>query len=248
MTHVDSKIDLFTLDDLELALVLLHVDGDKLVADLGSVFRRVDQAELLLLQLVKVLGLCLAVALAPLLPADFVEAFAEEDDEGEHSPVEGVIYLLADCVEVERKDLIDMHVELLLLAKALVVACPALLLPVYLRLVITTWFGRVCRACSSPFVVAVALFVLFQGWVLCTIAGLFLTICVCCSLFRVAILGSYNSKNEMSEYHFCIEYTKADQIVFRGSCRLFMHVICCMSIGNVHNCQICDVCDVANAS
>ena len=49
MAHVDGQVDLFTLDDLKLALVLLHIDGDELVADLGCVLSCIDQAELLLL-------------------------------------------------------------------------------------------------------------------------------------------------------------------------------------------------------
>ena len=72
VTHIDGKIDLFALDDLKFALVLLHVDGDKFVADLGGMLRRVHQTELRLLQLVEVLWLCLAIAFASLLPADFI--------------------------------------------------------------------------------------------------------------------------------------------------------------------------------
>ena len=72
MAHVDSQVDLFAFNDLELALILLHVDSDELVADLWRMLRRVDEAELLLLKLVQVLCLSLCVALAPLLPSDFV--------------------------------------------------------------------------------------------------------------------------------------------------------------------------------
>ena len=42
VAHVDSQIDLLAFDDFELALVLFHVDGDELVADLGSMLSRVD--------------------------------------------------------------------------------------------------------------------------------------------------------------------------------------------------------------
>ena len=34
MAHIDREVDLLALDYFKLALVLLHVDGDELVADL----------------------------------------------------------------------------------------------------------------------------------------------------------------------------------------------------------------------
>ena len=82
MAHIDSEVDLFALYDFEFALVLLHVDGDEFVADLGRMLGGVDEAELILLQLVQVLRLCLLVALPPLLPPDLVQALPEKDDKG----------------------------------------------------------------------------------------------------------------------------------------------------------------------
>ena len=52
MAHIDGEIDLLALDDFELALVLLHVDGHELVADFRSVFRRVNETKLALLEYV----------------------------------------------------------------------------------------------------------------------------------------------------------------------------------------------------
>ena len=49
VAHVDGQVDLLALDDLKLALVLLHVDGDELVTDLGRMLRRIYQTELVAL-------------------------------------------------------------------------------------------------------------------------------------------------------------------------------------------------------
>ena len=117
MAHIDSQVDLFALDDFKFALVLLHIDSDKLIADLGGVFRGVCEAELrfVFLHLIEILLLCLLIAFTALFPADLVEALTEEDHKGEDSAIKGIIDLLAHSVEVEGKDLIDLHAELLLL-------------------------------------------------------------------------------------------------------------------------------------
>ena len=39
VAHINGQVNLLALDDLELAFVLLHVDGNELVADLGRVLR-----------------------------------------------------------------------------------------------------------------------------------------------------------------------------------------------------------------
>ena len=49
VAHIDGQIDLLAFDDFEFALVLLHVDRHKFVADLWRVLGRVDEAELVLL-------------------------------------------------------------------------------------------------------------------------------------------------------------------------------------------------------
>ena len=118
MAHIDGQIDLFAFDDFEFAFVLLHVDSHKFIADLRRVLGCVYQTELVLLQLVEFFGLRLLVTFPPLLPADFVEALAEEDDEGEHCAVERVVNLLAHSVEVQSERLVYEHIELLLLSQA----------------------------------------------------------------------------------------------------------------------------------
>ena len=107
MAHVDRQVDLLALDDLYLALVLLHVHSHELVADFWSVFCTVGCAEFLLLKFFKVFCLCFGIVLFALPPSNFIETFAEKDDEGEHSLVEGIVDLLGDVVEVEGKDLIN---------------------------------------------------------------------------------------------------------------------------------------------
>lgn len=130
VAHVDCQVDLLALDDLEFALVLLHVDRHEFVADFRGMLSRIHETELLLFQLIQVFRLGLVVALASLLPADFIEAFSEEDHKGEHGAVERVVHLLAHCVQVQGKDLINEHAHLLCLTKVKVVALPPLLLPV----------------------------------------------------------------------------------------------------------------------
>lgn len=45
MAHIDCQVDLLTLDDLELTLVFLHIDGNEFVADFWSMFCRVHHTE-----------------------------------------------------------------------------------------------------------------------------------------------------------------------------------------------------------
>ena len=88
VAHVDCQVYLLALYDLKLAFVLLHVDCDEFVADFRGVLRCVYYAEWALFECVKVLGLCLCVALPSLLPSDLIEALPEKDDEGENGPIE----------------------------------------------------------------------------------------------------------------------------------------------------------------
>lgn len=118
MAHVDCKVDLFTLDDFEFALVLLHVDGNEFIADLWRVFCSVHKAELALLKLVELFRLRLLVAFSSLFPAYFVETLSEEDHKCEDSAVECVVDLLADSIEIEGKRLIHKHVQFLSLCEA----------------------------------------------------------------------------------------------------------------------------------
>ena len=88
VAHVDCQIYLLALDDLKLALVLLHVDCDEFVADFRGMLSRVHYAERVLFECVKILGLSLSVALPTFLPANLIKALPEKDDEGENCPIE----------------------------------------------------------------------------------------------------------------------------------------------------------------
>ena len=107
MAHVDRQVDLLALDDLYLALVLLHVHSHELIADFWGMFCTIYCTKFLLLKFFKVFWFRFCVVLFALPPPYFIQAFAEKDDESEHSLVEGIVDLLGDVVEVEGKDLIN---------------------------------------------------------------------------------------------------------------------------------------------
>ena len=111
MTHIDGQVDLLTLDDFKFAFVFLHIDSDEFIADFGGVFRCVSQAKLrfILLHLIEILLFCLLIAFTALFPTDLVKALTEEDHECKDGAVEGIIDLLTHSVEVQGKDLIDLH-------------------------------------------------------------------------------------------------------------------------------------------
>ena len=56
MAHIDRQVNLLTLDDLYLALVLLHVYRYELIADFWRVLSTVHGRELLLLKFVPLLA------------------------------------------------------------------------------------------------------------------------------------------------------------------------------------------------
>lgn len=130
VTHIDGQINLLALDDLNFTLVLLHVDCNEFIADFRSMLSTVDGAEWLLFKLLKVFWLSFCVVLFALSPSDFVQAFAEEDDEGKDSLVERVVDLLGDIVEVEGENFVNEHLQFLILGQVVVVSSPALSLPV----------------------------------------------------------------------------------------------------------------------
>ena len=115
MTHIDRQIDLLTLDDLDLALVLFHVHSHEFIADFWSVFSSICGAELLLLKLYEVFRFRLGVILFAFPPSYFIQTFAEENDESQHSLVERIIDLFRDIVQVQGENFINKHLELLLL-------------------------------------------------------------------------------------------------------------------------------------
>ena len=109
MAHVDGEVDLLAFNDLKLAFVLLHVDSDELIADLWSVFSRINEAEFILFESVKLFSLSFAIAFSSFLPANLIETLAEKDDKCQDCSVKPIVNLLADCEKVEGEDLIDMH-------------------------------------------------------------------------------------------------------------------------------------------
>ena len=100
------------LGDFENRLLVLHVDGHQLVADLRCMLGVVHEAELLvgylLLQVRPVLQLD-AFAFNLLAPTVLVQAFAEENHVSEDNTVVGEVDAVAHPVEVQGEDLVYKH-------------------------------------------------------------------------------------------------------------------------------------------
>jgi hypothetical protein len=160
VTHIDGQVNLFALDYLNFTLVFLHIDCNEFIADFRGMLSTVGRAEWLLFKLLKVFWLSFCIVLFALSPSDFVQAFAEEDDEGKDSLVERVVDLLGDIVEVEGENFVNEHLQFLILGQVVVVSSPALSLPV-------TFFCVFIWVISIPLVLFVVisiravLFVLF---------------------------------------------------------------------------------------
>lgn len=125
MLALENKVD-----DLDLTLVFLHVHCDELIANFRGVFSTVHVTERFLLQLGN-LFLQLRVVFFALPPADLVQAFSEEDDEGKDCLVELVVHFLGDVVEIEGENFIHVHLQLLVLCQIVVVSLPLQGLPVF---------------------------------------------------------------------------------------------------------------------
>ena len=82
VAEVDGKVDLVVFGDVQHALLVLHVHGHELVADLRRVLGVVDQAKLLVLDVSLQLRIVFesdAFTLDLLAPPVLVQAFPEED-------------------------------------------------------------------------------------------------------------------------------------------------------------------------
>lgn len=117
VAQVDGQVDLVGLRNRYLSLFVLQVHCHELVANLRSVLSVVIQTELAF-----VLGIHIRRALAVfgatvllfglgfLLPADLVEALAEQDDIGKHSVEEEIVFdFFRDGPQIKREYFINQH-------------------------------------------------------------------------------------------------------------------------------------------
>ena len=56
------------------------------------------------------------------MPADFVQAFTEQDHIGEHRLVEVLVHLLGDLVQVKRENFVNEHLASVLVSQVVVVS------------------------------------------------------------------------------------------------------------------------------
>jgi hypothetical protein len=87
--------------DLVYVFILVDVNGHKFIADFWSMFRGIGEAKIFSLHSILEFWFLLQVdiiALYALVPADFVEAFTEEDDISEDGLVEFFVHALT-CAE-----------------------------------------------------------------------------------------------------------------------------------------------------
>lgn len=127
MAKVDSQVDLVVLRYLKNGLLVLHVNCDKFVANLGSVLSIVHQAELVRGDLLFQLGVLIesdTLRLNFLAPAVFVEALSEKDHVGEHNPIVAKVNAVTHPVKVKRENLIDQHLLSILVGEQIVVSMP----------------------------------------------------------------------------------------------------------------------------
>ena len=128
VAKIDRQIDLVVFRDFENRLFVLHVHRHQLVADLWRVLCVVDEAELLvgdlLLQVRPRLELD-AFALNLLPPAVLVQALAEENHVRQHDTIVGEVDAVAHPVEIQGEDLIDEHLLSVLIVKQVIVALPS---------------------------------------------------------------------------------------------------------------------------
>lgn len=104
MAKVDGEVNLVRLRYIEKVLVLVHVEGHELVADLGRMFSRIHETELFVTHLLSDVGLPLEVDLFrfnSFLPSDLVEALSEQNYEGHDSLVKRRVGLLRDLAKVQ---------------------------------------------------------------------------------------------------------------------------------------------------
>lgn len=112
MAKVDREVYLVVLRNVDDRLLVLHVNGHKLVADFGRVLCIINQTELLVSNVVFHFWIVLqfdAFTLDLLSPAILVEALAEEDHVGEHSFVVSSVESVAHPVQVKGEDLVHEH-------------------------------------------------------------------------------------------------------------------------------------------
>ena len=127
MAKVDGQIDLVVLRYLKNGLLVLHVNCDKFIANLGSVLSIVHQAELVRCDLLFQLGVFIesdTLRLNFLAPAVFVEALSEKDHVGEDDPIVAKVNAVTHPVQVKRENLIDQHLLSILVREQIVVSVP----------------------------------------------------------------------------------------------------------------------------
>lgn len=127
MAEVDGQVDLVVLRYLKNGLLVLHVNCDKLVANLRSVLSIVHQAELVRGDLLFQLGILIesdALGLDLLAPAVLVQALSEKDHVAQHDLVVAVVDAVAHPVKVKRENLIDEHLLPVLVGEQIVVPMP----------------------------------------------------------------------------------------------------------------------------
>lgn len=138
---------------------MFHVDSDKLIADLRSMFCIVNKTKLLGFHLSLQSFIFLnfnTFAFNLLLPTDLIETFSEEDHIHKYNLVEVLIYFLRDSIEIKCENLINLHILSLLIIQIVIVSFPFLLsgsssLSFFLLLNSGsgTFLGRVsCVSCS----------------------------------------------------------------------------------------------------
>jgi hypothetical protein len=143
MAEVDRQIYLVWLRYLELILLVLHEDGDELIANLWGVLGVVGEAILLSVHHLlkgRILFRLEALALDFLGPSDFVQAFSEEDGVHDNCFVEDIVDLQRDSVQVIGEDFVDMHVLSFAVREVIVISLPVF--PSILFFVFL--FGRLC--------------------------------------------------------------------------------------------------------
>ena len=108
VTEIYRQVNLIALNYLDLALVLLHVDCDKFVADFWSVLCGVMCAKrFFFIDVFKVFGIC--VVFFALFPANFFKTFSEKNHKLEHCLIKSILDFSRHLIQIICENLVNQH-------------------------------------------------------------------------------------------------------------------------------------------
>ena len=108
VTEIYRQVNLITLNYLDLALVLLHVDCDKFVADFWSVLCGVMCAKrFFFIDVFELFGICFVFF--ALFPTDFFKTFSEKNHKLEHCLIKSILDFSRHLVEIISENLVNQH-------------------------------------------------------------------------------------------------------------------------------------------